>query len=367
MKSFEIPMVVESLVGLGLLAGLAVPVAYADFTFGQAVDLGPTINSPGLNCGPCPAPDGKQLYFTRWTGVADNEIWVSRRATVDGAWGPPTRLGPPLDTNMDEVPSFTADGVSLYFDGWREGGSGGMDLWMTTSTTPYGDWGAPVNLGPAVNSDADEWSACISADGLELYFSSTRKEGFGSFDLWMTTRATAADAWGPAVHLDAPFNTPQDDCWPGLSSDGRVLFFTSSRPGGFGEWDLYMTRRASRNDPWGAPTDLGPNVNIRAEGQGGPKVSFDGSMLYFYAVISTGEAMQLDIFQSPILPTVDFNADGKVDLSDLRLLVDNWGTDKTLFDIGPFAWGDGKVDIQDLKAFIAEWEKQNPTKSDDGN
>jgi hypothetical protein len=49
-----------------------------------------------------------------------------------------------------------------------------------------------------------------------------------------------------------------------------------------------------------------------------------------------------------------------VDLDDLRLLIDNWGTDNTLYDIGPYAWGDGRVDIEDLKAFIAEWEKENP-------
>jgi len=49
-----------------------------------------------------------------------------------------------------------------------------------------------------------------------------------------------------------------------------------------------------------------------------------------------------------------------VDLDDLRLLIDNWGTDNTLYDIGPYAWGDGKVDIEDLKVFTAEWEKQTP-------
>jgi hypothetical protein len=268
---------------------------------------------------------------------------------------------------MDEVPSFTADGLSLYFDSWREGGFGAMDLWMTTSTTSYGDWEAPVNLGAAVNSDAEDWSPSISADGLELYFASNRPEGFGAYDLWVTTRATTADAWGPAVHLDAPFNTPQDDCWPGLSPDGLVLFFTSSRPGGFGAWDLYMARRATRSDPWGAPTNLGLMVNISAEGQGGPKVSFDGSTLYFYAVLPSGEeeAWQLDIFQTPIIPMADFNGDSKVDLDDLRLLIDNWGTDKTLYDIGPYAWGDGKVDIEDLKVFISHWEKENSADSQD--
>ena len=59
----------------------------------------------------------------------------------------------------------------------------------------------------------------------------------------------------------------------------------------------------------------------------------------------------------PIIPLVDFNTDGKVALVDWVMLIDNWGTDSTLYDIGPFAWGDGKVDIEDLKVFIAEWEK----------
>lgn len=47
-----------------------------------------------------------------------------------------------------------------------------------------------------------------------------------------------------------------------------------------------------------------------------------------------------------------------MDLDDLRLLINNWGTDKTLYDVGPYACGDGKVAIEDLKVFIAEWERR---------
>jgi hypothetical protein len=49
-----------------------------------------------------------------------------------------------------------------------------------------------------------------------------------------------------------------------------------------------------------------------------------------------------------------------VDLVDLVTMIDNWGTNKTLCDIGPMPWGDGKVDIEDLKVFMAAWEKENP-------
>jgi len=65
-------------------------------------------------------------------------------------------------------------------------------------------WGPPVNLGPNVNSSANDGGASISADGLTLYFSSNRSGGFGGYDLWCTTRATINDDWDPAVNLGHP-------------------------------------------------------------------------------------------------------------------------------------------------------------------
>ena len=79
-------------------------------------------------------------------------------------------------------------------------------------------------------------------------------------------------------------------------------------------------------------------------------------MLYFWSN-RTGD---WENYQVPILPVVDFNADKKVDLVDLVMLIDNWGTNKTLCDIGPMPWGDGKVDIEDLKVFMTYYEKENP-------
>jgi hypothetical protein len=55
-----------------------------------------------------------------------------------------------------------------------------------------------------------------------------------------------------------------------------------------------------------------------------------------------------DIYQAPIIPIVDLNGDGIVDSADLCIIVDNWGTDDPLCDIGPMPWGDGIVDVQDL-------------------
>jgi hypothetical protein len=115
-----------------------------------------------------------------------------------------------------------------------------------------------------------------------------------------------------------------------------------------------MARRASLSVPWQAAVNLGPMVNSPAC-EAVPRISPDGHTFYFWSDEAGGTN-----WQAPIIPIVDFNGDGKVNLVDLVMLIDNWGTNKTLCDIGPMPWGDGKVDIEDLKVFTAEWEKENP-------
>jgi len=340
-----------------VLVAMGGSVALADFTFGEPTNLGPSINGPAMDAGPCPSADGKQLYFNLWLGMA-SQIWVSQRAAIDSAWEPPLRLGPPFDTETDSGPFITSDGLSLYYDSSREGGFGTSDLWVATRATVNDKWGTPVNLGATVNTTSEDWAPNLSADGLELYFVSNRPDGFGTYDLWVTSRATVKDDWGTPVNLGATLNTEYEDTWPGISADGLVLFFCSSRPGGFGAWDLYMTKRPTRTDPWGPPSGLGPTLNSTVW-QGGPKVSLDGSTLYFYSARPGGSG-EADLWQAAIIPTVDFSGDKKVDLVDLVMLIDNWGTNKTLCDIGPMPWGDGKVDIEDLKVFMTYYEKENP-------
>ncbi len=70
--------------------------------------------------------------------------------------------------------------------------------------------------------------------------------------------------------------------------------------------------------------------------------------LYFDSENRPGGLGSFDIWQAPILPIVDLNSDGIVDATDMCIIVNNWGTDNSLCDMGPMPWGDGIVDVQDL-------------------
>jgi hypothetical protein len=97
---------------------------------------------------------------------------------------------------------------------------------------------------------------------------------------------------------------------------------------------------------WREPVNLGPLVNSSSQ-EYGPVISQDGSTLFFMSNRFGGLGGD-DIYQAPIIPIVDLNSDGIVDSADMCIMVDHWGTENQLCDIGPMPWGDGVVDTQDL-------------------
>jgi len=360
-----------SLFGLGLLSGLDVQPAYGDFTFGTPVNLRSVVPAidPAHDNLVCLSYDGLEMYIDsdRAGGFGGADLWVLRRSSIGAEWGPAENLGPAVNTTVNEhEASISADGLTLYFNSFdtnRPGAQGQFDIYMAIRATRNDPWGQPVNLGPKVNSARYEGGPWISPDGLELYFHSLgRPGGYGGDDFYVSRRPTTSDPWGDAVNLGPVVNSPSHDYGPRLSPDGLLLIFTDGfglpqRPRGYGDTDLWMARRATVSSPWQVPVNLGPAINSPG-GEGGAVISPDGSTLYFsFFDLDSGN---FENRQAPIVPVVDFNADGKVDLVDLLMLIENWGTNQTLCDIGPYAWGDGKVDIEDLKVFMAEWEKQNP-------
>ncbi len=355
---------------LGIIIGLLLAgrVARADFTFGTPTNLGPTINSSSGEGPLCFSADGLEFYLTsnRPGGSGNFDIWVTTRETTNADWGTPMNLGPQVNAGQeDALACISHDGLELYFTSIRPGGYGSFDTWVTTRKTVNDDWGTPVNLGAPGNTSGQEHAPRLSADGLELYFSCYNKPGgYGAADVWVTRRATTNDPWKPPVNLGPVVNSSADENFPFISTNGLVLFFSEDyggpyRPGGFGNIDMWVTTRTSVNNPWGTPLNLGLIVNSPSLDTL-PITSPDGSMLYFSSERPGGfGGIWGDIYQAPIIPIVDFNSDGLTDLVDLVMLIDNWGTDDTLYDIGPMPWGDGVVDEEDLKVLITLWEEEN--------
>jgi len=131
----------------------------------------------------------------------------------------------------------------------------------------FGPWSAAVNLGPIVNSIGNEQGPVISKDGLSLYFGSNLPGGFGGMDIWVSQRASLEDPWGPPQNLGPTINTPFTENGPAFSRDGHRMFFQSNRPGGLGGNDIYVSSRHNKRDDfgWRAPENLGSGVNSLAD------------------------------------------------------------------------------------------------------
>ncbi len=147
---------------------LALVIAQAPSAHGQRysdwsapVNLGPVINSAFSDQGPAISKDGRSLYFTsnRPGGLGGFDMYVSQREGVHEPWGSPVNLGPTVNTTFDEGnPAFSSDGHFLFFQSKRPGGLGGIDIWASQRKDTHDDfdWQLPVNLGPGVNSAADD-------------------------------------------------------------------------------------------------------------------------------------------------------------------------------------------------------------------
>ena len=137
-------------VALAVLVAIGGASAKADFTFGEPVNLGPTINSPSGGCWVCISSDGLELYYgsARLGSLGSIDIWVARRASVSDSCQTPTNPGPPLNNSggRNFPCCLSVDGLELYIVSCnRSGGYGGYDLWVARRETEDDDWQQPTN------------------------------------------------------------------------------------------------------------------------------------------------------------------------------------------------------------------------------
>ena len=291
------------------LAMMAMSAYSQNNTFNAPQNMGATLNTAFNETGPIISPNGLSLYFSsnRMGGLGSNDIYVSQRATLNSAWGTPQNLGATVNSSSaDNITGLSRDGRSMLIASNRPGGSGGNDIYLSTRRNANNDfvWHPPVNLGATINttfeeiganffedtetgvvsiifssdrvgiplmnfhfyqstqhsdgtfnapvlinelnSEGAEFGTAIRHDGLEIFFGSARPGGlvFMVLDIWVSTRASTSAPWNPPV-LAVGINSLEEDRSPKLSPDGSVLYFHSSRTGGFGAFDLYSATRCS--------------------------------------------------------------------------------------------------------------------------
>jgi Tol biopolymer transport system component len=180
-------------------------------------------------------------------------------------------------------------------------GLGLLAVYLTAAPV-YSDWSMPTNLGPAVNSAAEDFAPHISKTGLSLYFASTRPGGLGGEDLWVSKRASSDDPWGQPVNLGSTINTAANERSPGLSRDGHYLYFATTRPGGSGGFDIWVSWRHDKGDDfgWQTPVNLGSQFNSVGTDAGPAYFENDdgGVPILFLASNRAGGAGGLDIYVS---------------------------------------------------------------------
>ena len=342
-----------------LVLGLVTKVANADFIFGEPVNFGSPPNSSRAELTPSVSSDEREIYF--WSnqigGFGSWDLWVSTRTSTEEAWLPATNLGAKVNrSGIEGMPCISADGLELYF---ARGSEAIAELMVARRTARTGPWSTPENLGSVVNSSIRDDTPKLTSDGLELYFVSNRSGGRGQADIWVASRPTTTDAWRKPVNLSI-VNSSGYDQWVNLSGDGLVLLFQSTRPGSeYG--GLYLSRRKSKDDVWTAPVYLGLPMNGSVYSLLS-SVSSDGTMLYLSDHINyaprAGGAGSADMWQLPVIPIVDFNGDGVVNINDLLRLIESWSQNDPAVDIGPTPFGDGTIGTADLEVLMSYWGQQ---------
>lgn len=212
---------------------------YLTGTWGKVKRMPEPINSSENEGAQSISPDGRYLFFTacnRPDGFGSCDIYVARKQ--GNKWGKPFNLWEPVNTAAwESQPSIAADGRTLYFASRRDGGKGGIDLWMSVLQDDK-MWSEPVNLGDNINTTGNETTPFIHPDGQTLFFASDGHLGMGKMDLFYV-RKQADGTWGKPVNMGYPINTYADEINIMINAKGDKAYFSSNMPGGFGRHDLY--------------------------------------------------------------------------------------------------------------------------------
>lgn len=255
----------------------------------EPFNLGKNINSGDDEYLPTITSDGKKLVFTRKLKNVNEDIYLSYRDGDD--WKKSKAYGSSLNTDENEgMARFAMHGKTFYFSGcMREDTEGGCDIYKATLKDE--EIIEVSRLEGNLNSHEWDSQPSISCDGTKMFFSSTRKDGLGGGDIYLSSLLPNGD-WGVPSNLGPNLNTQGDEEAPFIANDGKTLYFSSTGHPGQGDGDLFVSR--FENGIWTKPKNLGFPINSTGK-EIGMYVQGNGKTAFFASERMNGTG-GLDIY-----------------------------------------------------------------------
>lgn len=228
---------------------------------------GAPVNSEMEELMPIVSPDGSTLYFCRnnnppGSGEQDSDIWYALKQ-ADGSWGKPHRMGKPLNNNVSNaVFSVSADNNKLVLMNQYYPDGELMGPGFSIATRNGKIWNAPENIHLTNFHNKSKYtSACLSASEKYLIVSIDGDGSYGNLDLYVSVN-NGYGIWSPLVNLGCIINTNGEEITPFLAPDEVTLYFSSNGRNGYGNNDIYVTKRLDDTwINWSPPLNLGPAIN----------------------------------------------------------------------------------------------------------
>jgi outer membrane protein OmpA-like peptidoglycan-associated protein len=264
----------------------------------KITSLGKPVNTSAANYNPIITPDENYMVFVSRLKLYD-AIMVSQRSK--GVWGTPDNITPDIQSDGNQFPVFisqdrnilllakqdfnnsdiyvsefdghvwtkseplnkeintkyweshasiTGDGKTIYFTSNRPQSIGGTDIFQAT-LTQKGEWGNVQNIGSVINTQMNEETPAISADGKTLYFSSQGHQTIGGYDVFYTVLDDSGH-WSAPISLGYPINTTEDDLFYSPVKNGLVAYQARDMKnrGGVGDLDIARIETFSKTHPY---------------------------------------------------------------------------------------------------------------------
>ncbi len=233
--------------------------------------------------------DELTVYFaSNRSGFGGDDLWYATRPSVDSPWETPQNMGPTINSGAnDSLPFLSANEHVMYFHSTRPG-CGAGDIWATYRRNANFAWEPPLNLGCVLNTElftetAPAFFEDPQTEQAYLFYGSNRTGGLGDYDVYVSMLND--DGSATAGVLVPEFSSPKRDTRIFIRRDGLEAFVTSDRSdvGSQGMIDIWTTTRETLADQWTTPlVSLPSPVNSSCD-DGSPFLSRDGTTLYFFS------------------------------------------------------------------------------------